>query len=132
MAVEIQNPPTLVKPTMYAQMAIVSAGRQLHIAGQVSVDAEGRIVGPGDIAAQAEQVYANVAAALAAAGVDFTRVFRMGTYIVAHTPEKSAAVRAVRRKYMGDGPYPAGVTLGIASLGHPDLLIEIEAAAFLD
>ncbi len=125
------NPPSLARPTGYAHVALTQ-GRQAHIAGQVALNAEGKVVGEGDLAAQAEQVYANLAACLAAAGADFTKVFKMVTYVVDLTPEKAAIVRRVRMKYLGEGPYPASTMIGISALVLPSLLIEVEAIAALD
>ena len=123
------SPATLSKPTGYSHVAIVAPGKQIHVAGQVALDASGQVVGKGDLAAQAEQVYANLAAALAAAGASFKDVFKLVTYVVNLTPEKAAAIRAVRLKHLGDGPYPASTMVGVTSLVNPDLLVEIEVIA---
>lgn len=126
------NPETLSKPTGYSHIAIVPAGRQAHISGQVAFDAGGAIVGKGDIGAQAEQVYANLKTALAAAGADFSKVFKMNTYVVGLTPEMLPPIRAARARHFGDGPYPASTLVGVTALVHPDLLIEVEVIASLD
>lgn len=131
MSIEFINPAGASKPTGYSHVAVV-AGRQAHISGQVALDANGQLVGKGDLSAQAEQVYANLVAALAGIGADFSKVFKVVTYVVDLTPEKAAAVRAVRMKHLGDGPYPASTMVGITSLVHPDMLIEIEVIAALD
>jgi len=125
------DPPSLSRPTGYAHVAL-TGGRQAHISGQVAFDGQGKVVGEGDLAAQAEQVFANLAACLDAAGADFARVFKMVTYVVDLTPEKAAIVRRVRMKYLGEGPYPASTMIGISALVLPALLIEIEASATLD
>ena len=132
MAKEFLNPPTLTVPTGYSHVAIVQAGRQAHIAGQIAFDAAGQVVGKDDLAAQAEQVYANLAQALKAAGASFKDVFKVVAFVVDLTPEKAAIIRKVRGKYFGDGPYPAGTMVGVTSLVHPDLLLEIEAIACLN
>lgn len=132
MKIDYLNPATLAAPRGYSHVTVVSAGRQVHVSGQVSYGADGQVVGRGDLSAQAEQVYANVAAALAAAGAKLSNVFKVVTYVVELTPEKAAAIRAVRGKYLGDGPYPASTMVGVTSLVHPDLLLEIEVIAALD
>ena len=99
------SPATLSKPAGYSHVTVVSAGKQIHVSGQVALNAAGEVVGKGDVGAQAEQVYVNL------------------------TPEKAAAVRAVRMKYLGDGPYPASTMVGVTALVTPDLLVEIEANA---
>ena len=125
------NPPQLSKPTGYSHVAVVAAGKQIHLAGQVAFDAAGQIVGKGDLGAQAEQVYRNLQAGLAAAGASFRDVFKLVTYVVDLTPEKAAQVRAVRTRYLGDGPFPASTMVGVTSLVNPDLLVEIEVIAAL-
>jgi enamine deaminase RidA (YjgF/YER057c/UK114 family) len=132
MTIERSNPAGLSKPTGYSHIAVVPAGRQVHISGQVALDAAGNLVGKGDLAAQTEQVFRNLRTALAAAGADFSHVFKMVTYVVGLTPEMLPAVRGVRAKVFGDGPYPASTLVGVTALVNPDLLIEIEVIAALD
>jgi enamine deaminase RidA (YjgF/YER057c/UK114 family) len=132
MSTQRLNPPGLSKPTGYAHVAIVPAGIQIHISGQVSLNAQGEFVGRGDLAAQAEQVYDNLAIALEAAGSSLARVFKMVTYVVDLAPEKAALVRGVRNRRFGEGPYPASTMVGVTSLVHPDLLIEVEVIATPD
>jgi enamine deaminase RidA (YjgF/YER057c/UK114 family) len=126
------NPATLPPTRGYSQIVIVPAGRQVHISGQVSYDTAGKIVGKGDLAAQAEQVYANLGQALAAAGASFAHVFKIVTYVVGITPDKVATVRVSRAKYFGDGPFPASTMVGVTGLVDPDLLLEVEAIAAID
>lgn len=130
--IDLINPASLSPPTGYSHVAIVKAERQVHISGQVAFDPMGKVVGEDDIGAQAEQVYANLAAALAAAGADFSKVFKLVTYVVGLTTEKAVAVRRVRARYLGEGPYPASTMVGVTALVDPRLLIEIEAIAALD
>ena len=132
MTIATLNPPTLSTPTGYSHITIVTAGRQAHVSGQVALNAAGQVVGKGDLGAQAEQVYANLGAGLAAAGAKISDVFKLVTYVVNLTPEKTAEVRVVRRKYLGDGPFPASTMVGVTSLVNPDLLIEIEVIAGID
>jgi enamine deaminase RidA (YjgF/YER057c/UK114 family) len=130
MTIQRIDPPTLSKPTGYSHVTVIN-GRQVYVSGQVPLDASGNLVGRGDLTAQTEQVYANLVAALAAAGATFKDVAKVVTYVVDLTPEKAAAVRAVRMRHMGDGPYPASTMVGVTSLVHPDMLIEVEVIAAL-
>jgi enamine deaminase RidA (YjgF/YER057c/UK114 family) len=132
MPIDRISPPGLSKPTGYSHLTVASAGRQAHVSGQVALDAAGAIVGKGDVVAQAEQVYANIKVALSAVGADFSKVFKVVTYVVDLTPERAAAIRTVRMKHLGEGPYPASTMVGVTALVHPDLLIEIEVIALLD
>ena len=126
------NPSGLSVPTGYSHITIVPAGRQVHVSGQVALDEAREVVGRGDLAAQAEQVYANDEAALAGAGAKLADVFKMVTYVVDLTPDKVAAVRAVRNRRFGAGPYPASTMVGVTALVDPALLIEVEVIATLD
>ena len=132
MTIDRKNPTGMAKPTGYSHVTVVSAGRQVHVAGQVALDASGTLVGKGDLAAQTEQVFVNLKAARASAGADFSKVFKMVTYVVDLTPDKLPAVRGVRAKVFGDGPYPASTLVGVTALVSPDFLIEIEVIAALD
>lgn len=132
MTIDRKNPEGLSRPTGYSHIAIVSAGRQVHVSGQVAFDANGAVVGKGDVGAQAEQVFANLEKALAAAGADFGHVFKMNTYVVGLTAEMLPPIRAARARRFGDGPYPASTLVGVTALVHPDLLIEVEVSALLD
>lgn len=132
MKIDRINPASLAPPTGYAHVAVVTAGRQIHVSGQIALDAMGQVVGEGDVAAQAEQVFANLSAGLAAAGADFSHVFKIVSYVVDLTPEKAAAVRKVRAKYLGKGPYPASTMVGVTALVDPRFLVEIELIAALD
>lgn len=132
MPIQRLNPPTLSKPTGYSHATLVTAGRQLHISGQVALNVAGEIVGKGDLAAQADQVYQNLLAALAAAGADMRHVFKIVTYVVDLDPARAADIRKVRLRYLAEGEYPASTMVGTTALVHPDFLIEIEAIALLD
>ncbi|MGE3303605.1 MAG: RidA family protein [Hyphomonadaceae bacterium] len=132
MPVQRINPDALHTTTGYSHVSIVPAGRQVYVAGQVAIAPSGELVGKGDLAEQAEQVFANLKTALAAGGTDMARVYRIVTYVVDLTPEKMAIVRAVRARHMGEAPFPSSVMLGVQALAHPDLMIEIEATAALD
>jgi enamine deaminase RidA (YjgF/YER057c/UK114 family) len=126
------NPTTLSTPRGYTHVTVVTSARQIHVSGQVAINAAGEIVGKGDLAAQTEQVYTNLGHALAAAGAKFSDVFKVVTYVVGLEADKVATIRAVRTKHLGDGPYPASTMVGVTALVHPDLLIEIEVIAALD
>ena len=132
MPIQRLNPPSLSKPTGYSHATLVTAGRQVHVSGQVALNASGEIVGKGDIAAQTEQVYQNLKAALSAAGADMRHVFKLVTYVVDLTPARAAEIRRVRLAHMTEGDYPASTMVGTTALVHPDFLIEMEAIALLD
>ena len=75
-SVELLNPAGLPVPDVYAQVAVARGTRTVYLAGQVARTADGAPVGGGDLAAQTEQAFLNVATALAGAGATFDDVAR--------------------------------------------------------
>ena len=135
MSVQLVDPETLPVSELYAQAAVATGSRTVYLAGQVARTASGEPVGPGDLAAQTEQAYLNVAAALEAVGGTFDDVAKVTLYVVDWGPEKMAGLgegvfRAAAR--LGVGVRKPVTLLGVAALGEPDLLVEVEAVAVLD
>jgi 2-iminobutanoate/2-iminopropanoate deaminase len=125
------NPDRVAAPAgLYSHVARVEAGDGilLFISGQVALDAQGRLAGRGDVAAQAEQVFENLKAILEANGATFRDVVKINTYIVDMT--QLAAVRAIRARYFGDHR-PASTAVGVTRLAQEEFLIEIEVVAAL-
>ena len=121
------NPPTLSTPTGYTHIVEVTGpGKTIYIAGQIALDKEGKVVGDGDMKAQAEQVFKNLEAALTAAGAKFSDVVKMNTYIT--DMEQAPAVREVRARYFGSTT-PASTLVQVAKLARPEFLLEIEVVA---
>ena len=134
MPIELLNPEGLPKPDVYRQVAVATGSRTVYLAGQVARTAEGEPVGAGDLAAQVEQAYLNVATALAAVGGSFDDVAKLTLYLVDWAPEKLAGIgagvaRAAER--LGVDLVKPVTLLGVAALGEPDLLVEVEAIAVL-
>jgi len=108
---------------------VTSPSRVLVCAGQTSVDADGNPIHAGDMAAQLRQALDNLQTVLKAAGLDFRDVVRLN-YYTTNVPAYLAASDEVWKRFALTGrPKPAGTLLGVASLFHPDILIEIEATA---
>lgn len=132
MPLEFLNPPALSRPGSYSHIAIVPTGRQLHLSGQVALDADGAVIGRGDLAAQATQVFANITDAITAAALPISAVFKLTLYVVDLTPDRADIVRAARAACFGAGPFPAATMVGVSALVDPAFLIEVEAIAFAD
>jgi reactive intermediate/imine deaminase len=121
------NPPTLSTPTGYTHVVEVTGpAKTVYIAGQIAFDKEGKVVGAGDMAAQAEQVFKNLQSALEAAGAKFSDVVKMNTYIT--DMAKAPAVREVRARYFGQTA-PASTLVQVVALARPELMLEIEVIA---
>jgi reactive intermediate/imine deaminase len=121
------NPPDLSKPTGYTHIVEVSGPvKTIYISGQIAFDTDGKVVGQGDMKAQAEQVFTNLAAALKAAGATFADVVKMNTYIT--DMSKASDVREVRARYFGTTP-PASTLVQVVALARPELMLEVEVVA---
>ncbi|MFI9383141.1 RidA family protein [Kutzneria sp. NPDC052558] len=135
MTVERLNPATMPPPvddTKYSHVAIGRGSAVVAIAGQIANDANGDVVGIGDYEAQAEQAFRNFAAALAAAGAGPDDLIKNTIHVVGHRPELTESIFAAgRRAFGGNWPRSASTYLGVAALGHPDWLIEIDGIAVI-
>lgn len=113
----------------FSQGIEVSGARKtLYCAGQVSVDAEGRVRHAGDLAAQFQCALDNLETVLGAAGFSLGDVVRLNYY----TTDVAAfhkAVPIVGAHLKAAGCQPASTLLGVAGLAQPELLVEIEATA---
>lgn len=132
MARKFINPPGLKPLGMYTQVTVAQGGSVAFISGQVSVDASGKVVGAGNMEAQAVQVFENIKAALTAAGATFENVIKLNIYIVGFSQERRKAVMDVRGRYISHDNPPAATMIGVDQLVEPELLLEIEAVAAID
>ncbi len=113
----------------YSPAVSVTASRLLFISGQVAFDENGKVVGKGDIAAQARRIFENLRFILAKAGADFADVIKTN-YYVTDVSEFSKVVQ-LRSEYFSDF-YPASTMVEVKGLVHKDLMLEIEAVAILN
>ncbi|MET9603434.1 RidA family protein [Streptomyces sp. NPDC006512] len=135
MAVTLVNPNGLPEIDVYRQVSISTGSKLVFIAGQVAWDADGAPIGEGDLAAQVEQCYLNIATALAGAGASFADVAKLTVYVVDWTPDKMPLLlEGIARAgaALGVTPVPPASMLGVAALDVPEHLVEIEAIAVLD
>lgn len=131
MTLELINPDELPTPASYTQVIAATGTRLVFVAGQVADDAQGNLVGAGDLAAQARQAFANVGRCLTAAGAEPEQVTKITIYIVHHRPEYLPAISAARIAEFGDHK-PADTLVGVQTLAEPGYLIEVEATAVVD
>ena len=128
MALEIVQPEDLDRPRTYSHVIVATGGRLVFVAGQMSDDRQGNLVAPGDLAAQARQVFTNLGRALAAAGARPDQVAKIGIYVVGHRPEYLPIIEAARIALFGDHK-PTDTLLGVQTLAAPGYLIEVDAIA---
>jgi enamine deaminase RidA (YjgF/YER057c/UK114 family) len=112
----------------YSQV-VTGEGRLVVISGQVAQDEHGELVGPGDPAAQARQVFQNLGRCLAEAGASFDDVVKLGLFVldIAYLP----ALRAARDAVIDTTRPPASTAVQVAGLFAPGYLLEVEAWALV-
>lgn len=121
------NPDTMSTPFgIFSNATLAGPGRLYFISGQVAVDADGRLVGKGDIRAQTRQVLENIKAALAAVNGTMDDIACVNVFVL--DMEHLAAIHEVRAEYW-HSDYPASTLVQVSGLVHPDYLIEINAMA---
>lgn len=107
----------------------VKVGPTIHVAGTTAIDAEGKVVGPGDPYAQTIQILRNVEAALAQAGARMTDVVRTRVF--------TTDIGAWQEIGRAHGEFfrdirPASTMVEISRLIAPEMLVEIEVDAILE
>ena len=119
------------RPISYTQVIAATGAWLVFVAGQVADDAQGHLVGPGDVAAQARQAFANVGRALAAAGAGPSQVTKI-TICIDH-PDRvpggylGSPDRDIRRPH----PQRTSLSLGVEALAEPNSLIEVQAIRYM-
>ncbi len=131
MTVECINPEDLPTPLTYTQVVVATRSRLVFVAGQEPEDEHGNVVGVGDLAGQARQVFANVGRALAAAGAQPGQVTKLSIYVVGHRREYLPVIEEARTALFGNHK-PADTLIGVQTLSDPRHLIEVDAIAVAD
>lgn len=131
MALELTNPEQLPTPPNYTQVVAATGSQLVFLAGQVPDDADGNLVGDGDLASQAHQAFANLATALAAMEATPDQVAKVNTYVVHYRSEYLTAISQARQAAFGDHK-PAATLIGVEALAQSGYLIEVEAIAVLN
>jgi len=118
-------------PKLFTQVVTVKSGdtKTVYISGQVAIDREGKVVGQGDLGAQAAQVFENLSLALESAGARPEDVVKLNTYVVNMKPEDGKTVGLARKKWFNQENLPASTLVGVVSLAASDFLLEVEAIA---
>jgi len=129
MSKQIINPSTMAPPSGYSY-AVKKRGTPVFIAGQVALDAGGKLVGEGDIAAQAEQAFKNLRTVVEACGGRMDDIVKITIFVT--DPSFRPAVASARQRHFADGAYPASTYLVVSGLAVPQLLVEVEAVAMVE
>src|SRR5271156_968802 len=121
------NPPELGAPPGYSQVVEIRAGRLVVIAGQTALDRDGRLIGKDDFAAQAEQVFRNLGAALQSVGCSASDLVKLTVFL--RNIGDLASYRQARARFsapVSPRAAPAVTLVEVSNLYGPEFLIEIE------
>ena len=130
--ITIQNPDALGKPLgQYSQVTRVKASEFLFIAGQLSADRTGKMIGADDFDAQCVQVFANIEAALKSAGAGWSNVVQFTTYLVHSQDIPKFMAYRLREfpKLFPNGVYPPNTLLMVDRLVGEPYLVEVQTVA---
>jgi enamine deaminase RidA (YjgF/YER057c/UK114 family) len=128
--IELVRSPQLTDEVPYAYAAVAGPGRTVFTAGACPLDKSGAVVAVGDVAGQAERVMQNLVLALRGAGAELTDVAKSTVYVASSHREDLVVAWDVVRSHFGDHDAPSTL-LGVAVLGYPHQLVEVEAVAVL-
>jgi enamine deaminase RidA (YjgF/YER057c/UK114 family) len=132
--IKIQNPDTLGTPLgQYSHLTRVKASEFVFIAGMLSADKAGNVVGVDDFDAQCDQVFANVETALKSVGAGWGNIVQFTTYLV-HSQDIPKFMKYRLRKFpkmFTDGKYPPNTLLMVDRLVQEPFLVEVQAVAAL-
>jgi enamine deaminase RidA (YjgF/YER057c/UK114 family) len=130
--IERINPAGLHRTPGYHHVTISTAQRYAHLAGQSPLDEDGVVVGTDDLVAQVNQVAHNIAVALDEVGATPEDVVRTVIYVASTERADLALVwTALTRSEVGAALSTASTLLGVAQLGYPGQLVEVDITAAL-
>jgi enamine deaminase RidA (YjgF/YER057c/UK114 family) len=127
--IEFLTPEELASIPGFSQVVKITGGHLVYVSGQVALDGSGKLVGPGDFRAQAQQVFENIKMALSAVGADFSHVVKLNIYMLDRS--NAPVLREVRDQYVNTQAPPASTLVIVQGLVREELLLEVEAIASL-
>jgi enamine deaminase RidA (YjgF/YER057c/UK114 family) len=127
---KIYNVKELGEPLgQYCHISRVKASEYLFIAGMLSADAQGNVVGAGDFDAQCRQVFGNLELALKSASADWQNIVQFTTYLV-HSQDIPNFMKFRLREFPKMFPtkaYPPNTLLMVDRLVQEPFLVEVQA-----
>lgn len=128
--IERSNPAGMHTPPGYHHVTVATGTRTVHLAGQCPLAEDGTLTGPGDLLAQVDAVVRNIGIALSSVDLGPADVVRTVIYVVSSRQEDLSAVWA----RLGESPVgpmlgTASTLLGVAQLGYPGQLVEVDVTA---
>ena len=132
MPVKLSVPSDMAKRG-YSQIAEITSGKLVLIAGQVPHDVNDKMVGEGNFEAQVEQVFKNLGLALKAAGGDWKNLVKINNYChISVTQEIRNGYRQIRDRYINTAAPPVSTFIYVPRLAQPNWLFEMDAMAVVD
>jgi enamine deaminase RidA (YjgF/YER057c/UK114 family) len=128
---ECIDPADLPAPSTYSHVVVATGTRLVFIAGQEPENLDGELVGAGDLAAQARQVFGNLGRALIAARARPDQVTKLTIFVAGYRRENLPVIEAARVELFGDHK-PVDTLVGVATLSNPGFMIEVDAIAVTD
>jgi len=123
------NPEGLYKNPAYSQLVVTKGPmKTIYVGGQNATNKEGKVVGKGDLKAQAVHTLNNLKIALTAGGASLGNVIKWNVYIV-EGQDARVAFEALQQD-LKEMPHPPIITgVYVAALAQPDFLLEMDAVA---
>jgi 2-iminobutanoate/2-iminopropanoate deaminase len=132
MPVKLSVPADMAKRG-YSQIAEITSGKLVLIAGQVPHDVNDKMVGDGNFEAQVEQVFKNLGLALKAAGGDWKNLVKINNYChISVTQELRNGYRQIRDRHINTAAPPVSTFIYVPRLAQPNWLFEMDAIAVID
>jgi enamine deaminase RidA (YjgF/YER057c/UK114 family) len=123
------SPGELSPPRGYSHVVEIPAGRLVWTAGQVALDASGNLPEDAGWEGQTRLALANVGRALAAAGAGWPDVVKVTWFVV--DVSELETIRRIRDEFVDTARPPTSTLVQVAGLVRPDLLVEVEAVAWV-
>ena len=131
---EFINPTESIRsgPRGYSHAVTVrNPGKFVFIAGQGPLDADMKLVGPGDIEAQTRQTFVNMKRSLDAAGAGFEDIVKMTVYVL-DIETQQWPVRNVRTEFIDADNPPVSTMVQVSKLAIEGMMVEIDAIALTE
>ncbi len=127
------NPPTLFNSFQFgfSQIVVTPPGRHVFISGQVSNDANGKIIGAGDLERQVDQSFQNLSTAVKSVGGTLDNIASLRLYIVNYQPSDSPLITDALKRYFDAKNPPTATWINVQGLANPAFMFEVEAQAVL-
>jgi len=128
MAVQLVRSTRLFPGVPYAYAARAHQPDLIFTAGACPLDEHGQVVAPADVRAQMRQALGNLQVALEESGATIRDVVKTTVYVASGVRADLVAAWDEVAGFYGDHDAPSTL-LGVAVLGYPGQLVEIEAVA---